>query len=110
MRDRGTLAGIRAGTWISYLADYRANSIIFDLDLGRSFWDERLSIDAAFLYARTKDAGAGGMDVLRAQFRNEPGQGAMEGAFAERAIKLAQAHPPVFTRHPPETLIRRHLP
>src|SRR5581483_5533537 len=59
LRDRGSLAGIRAGTWISYIADYRANSIIFDLDIGRSFWDEKLSIDAAFLYARTKDAGAG---------------------------------------------------
>jgi hypothetical protein len=59
LRDRGTLAGIRAGLWLSYIADYRANSIVFDFDIGRSFWSEKLSVDATFLYARTKDAGAG---------------------------------------------------
>jgi hypothetical protein len=58
VRDRGSLAGIRLGAWLSYLADYRARSIIFDLDFGRSFWDEKLSLDLTFLYARTKDAGA----------------------------------------------------
>ncbi len=61
LRDRGTFKAIRAGAWLSYLADFRANSIIFDLDFGRSFFDERLSIDAAFLYSRTKDQGAGSL-------------------------------------------------
>jgi hypothetical protein len=58
-RDRGRLAGLRLGMWLSYLADYRGRSIIWDLDVGRSFWDEKLSIDIAFLYSRTRDAGAG---------------------------------------------------
>jgi len=58
-RDRGSLAGLRLGTWLTYLADYRGRSIIWNLDFGRSFWDEKLSVDIAFLYARTRDAGAG---------------------------------------------------
>ena len=56
VRDRGSLAGIRMGLWFTYLADYRSKSSIFGIDLGRSFYDERLSFDLSFLYASTNDA------------------------------------------------------
>ena len=56
LRDRGSLAGIRMGLWFTYLADYRSKSSIFGLDLGRSFYDDRLSFDLSFLYAATSDA------------------------------------------------------
>jgi hypothetical protein len=55
MRDRGSLAGLRLGLWFTYLADYRSHSSIFGFDFGRSFLDERLSIDLSFLYAGTTD-------------------------------------------------------
>jgi len=58
VRDRGSLAGIRAGLWGEYIADYRAKNVIFGIDLGRSFLDERLSFDLAFLYSDTRDSGA----------------------------------------------------
>lgn len=58
VRDRGSLAGIRAGLWGTYLADYRARSVLFGIDLGRSFFDDRLSIDLSFLYADTRDLSA----------------------------------------------------
>lgn len=58
LHDRGTLAGFREGLWAMYLSDYRASSILAGFDLGRSFYDERLSIDLAFLYAKTKDTEA----------------------------------------------------
>ncbi|HEX8950202.1 MAG TPA: hypothetical protein VF945_00080, partial [Polyangia bacterium] len=56
LRERGSLAGIRAGLWFTYLSDYRSQSSIFGIDLGRSFYDERLSFDLSFVYAGTKDA------------------------------------------------------
>ncbi|HWE27413.1 MAG TPA: hypothetical protein VHB97_05390 [Polyangia bacterium] len=56
LRDRGSLAGIRFGLWFTYLSDYRSKSSIFGFDFGRSFFDERLSIDLSFLYANTNDA------------------------------------------------------
>jgi hypothetical protein len=58
VRDRGSLAGIRAGLWGEYLSDYRSRSFILGVELGRSFLDERLSIDLAFLYASTNDLSA----------------------------------------------------
>ncbi len=58
LRDRGSLAGIRAGLWGEYIADYRAKSFIFGVDLGRSFYDERLGFDLSFLYADTRDLSA----------------------------------------------------
>jgi hypothetical protein len=55
LRDRGSLAGIRAGLWGMYLADYRSHSFLLGIDLGRSFLDERLSFDLSFVYAGTND-------------------------------------------------------
>jgi hypothetical protein len=56
-RDLGTLKGLRAGLWYTYLADYRASSHILGVDLGRGFLDERLTLDFHFLYAKTTDYG-----------------------------------------------------
>src|SRR5207248_394762 len=53
LRDRGSLAAIRFGLWFTYLSDYRSKSSIFGFDFGRSFLDDRLSIDLSFLYAGT---------------------------------------------------------
>ncbi|HEY2746396.1 MAG TPA: hypothetical protein VGL86_17310 [Polyangia bacterium] len=58
VRDRGSIAGIRAGLWGEYIDDYRAKNFIFGFDLGRGFFDDRLNIDLAFLYADTRDAEA----------------------------------------------------
>jgi hypothetical protein len=43
------------GLWGEYIADYRSKSFILGLEFGRSFLDERLSIDLGFLYADTRD-------------------------------------------------------
>jgi hypothetical protein len=59
VRDRGSLAGVRIGAWYTYLGDYRARSHVAALELGRSFLDELLTADVSFLYASTRDAGAG---------------------------------------------------
>jgi hypothetical protein len=58
LRDRGTLWSLRAALWGMYLSDYQARNILVGVELGRSFLDERLSIDLAFLYAKTNDNGA----------------------------------------------------
>ena len=58
MRDRGSLAGVRLGLWGMYLNDYRSRSLLFGLDFGRSFLDERLSFDLSFVYAGTNDTSA----------------------------------------------------
>ncbi|MCU1281595.1 MAG: hypothetical protein JWM53_5141, partial [bacterium] len=55
VRDRGSLAGIRAGLWAMYLSDYRSRSALVGVDLGRSFLDERLTFDLSFVYAGTND-------------------------------------------------------
>jgi hypothetical protein len=62
-RDLGTLRGVRAGLWYTYLADYRSTSHILGFDLGRSFLDERLTLDWHFLYAKTTDYAAGQKDT-----------------------------------------------
>ena len=54
-RDRGSLAGLRMGLWGSYISDYRSRNLILGLELGRSFLDDRLSVDLSFLYADTRD-------------------------------------------------------
>ena len=59
IRDRGSLKGIRAGLWYTLLDDFRSSSHILGVELGRSFLDERLSLDLSFLYARTRDQSAG---------------------------------------------------
>ncbi|HEX4461281.1 MAG TPA: hypothetical protein VIA18_25045 [Polyangia bacterium] len=59
VHDRGSLAGLREGLWAMYLSDYRASSLLVGVDLGRSFWDEKLTIDFSFLYAKTKDDDSG---------------------------------------------------
>ncbi len=55
VRDRGSVAGIRAGLWTEYIADFRAKNFIFGIDLGRGFLDDRLNFDLSFLYADTRD-------------------------------------------------------
>jgi hypothetical protein len=59
LRDRGSLAGLRFNLWASYISDYRARNIIASFEMGRSWFDERLSLDLVFLYAKTDDAAAG---------------------------------------------------
>jgi hypothetical protein len=56
LRDRGSLAGIRAGLWGMLLSDYRSTSFLFGLDFGRSWLDDRLTVDLSFLYSSTRDA------------------------------------------------------
>jgi hypothetical protein len=68
LRDRGSLKGIRFGVWFTYLGDFRSNSEIVGVELGRSFLDERLTFDLQFLFAHTKDAGAGGMCPVNGSF------------------------------------------
>jgi len=63
VRDRGSLKGVRLGLWFTYLGDFRSRSYILGFELGRSFFDERLTFDLNFLYANTSDAGAGGTCV-----------------------------------------------
>jgi hypothetical protein len=58
-RDLGTLWGIRAGLWYTLLDDFRSSSHVLGIELGRSFYDDRLGIDLSFLYARTRDQSAG---------------------------------------------------
>jgi hypothetical protein len=60
LRDRGSLAGLRLGLWATYIADYRAKNFIAAFEFGRSWFEERLSIDLSFLYAKTNDQLAGG--------------------------------------------------
>jgi hypothetical protein len=65
VRDRGSLAGLRFNLWASYIGDYRTRNIVAALELGRSWFDERLSLDLVFLYAKTDDSQAGlGMNGL----------------------------------------------
>jgi hypothetical protein len=59
LRDRGGLWGLRPGLWAMYLSDYRAQDLILGVTLGRSFWDERLTIDLSFLYASVTDSQVG---------------------------------------------------
>ncbi|MGZ3407579.1 MAG: hypothetical protein ACXVAN_14115, partial [Polyangia bacterium] len=58
IRDRGSLAGIRAGLWSTYLSDYRSRSVLVGVDLGRGFLDDRLNFDLSFVYAGTNDTSA----------------------------------------------------
>src|SRR5207249_5890728 len=55
VRDRGSVKGIRAGIAYTFIGDYRARNHILQIDLGRSFLDERLTVDVMFLYANTRD-------------------------------------------------------
>jgi hypothetical protein len=59
VRDRGSIRGIRAGVWYTFIGDYRARNHILEFELGRSFLDERLTVDAMFLYANTRDDAVG---------------------------------------------------
>lgn len=59
IRDLGSLKGLREGLWYTYLADYRSLSYIVGFELGRNFWNDRLTADINFLYARTTDVSAG---------------------------------------------------
>jgi hypothetical protein len=59
VRDRGSLAGLRFNLWASYIGDYRTRNIVASFEMGRSWFDERLSLDLVFLYAKTDDALAG---------------------------------------------------
>ena len=55
LRERGSLAGLRFGLWLTYLSDYRSKSTIFGFNMGRAFLDDRLDFELAFLYANTAD-------------------------------------------------------
>jgi hypothetical protein len=57
IRDGGSLRGVRMGLSYLYLDDYRAQSHVLNVELGRSFLDERLTVDFNFLYAKTRDKG-----------------------------------------------------
>ncbi len=59
VRDRGSLKGIRAALWYTYISDNRARNHVFSIELGRSFLNERLSADVMFLYAATRDSQVG---------------------------------------------------
>jgi hypothetical protein len=59
VRERGSLKGIRVALWYMYLLDYRAASHVLSLEAGRSFLDEKLSVDFLFMYANTRDSQAG---------------------------------------------------
>jgi hypothetical protein len=59
VRDRGSLAGLRFNLWASYIGDYRARNIVAAFEVGRSWFDERLSLDLVFLYAKTDESQAG---------------------------------------------------
>lgn len=58
-RDRGSLAGLRLGLWGTYLSAFRAKSYIAALEVGRSFFADRLSLDARAVYSHTVDGQAG---------------------------------------------------
>ena len=53
------LADLRAAVALAYIADYRAYTTLVTFDLGRDFWDERLSLDAQLEWERIHDGGAG---------------------------------------------------
>ena len=64
IRDRGSLKGLRAGLWYTFLNDYRSGSYVLGVELGRSFLDERLTFDLGFLYARTIDQASGPLGTM----------------------------------------------
>jgi hypothetical protein len=96
-RDRGSLAGLRLNLWASYISDYRSRQIIAALELGRSWFEERLAIDLAFLYAKTNDTLAGaGMngapptcDVTSIVTLNAGCYGSRDGAEYEAGLTLS---------------------
>ncbi|MSP62972.1 MAG: hypothetical protein EXR72_22080 [Myxococcales bacterium] len=57
-RSDGDLAGLRLGAAFTEITDYRAETQLVALDLGRDFWKERLSFDFAFVWAHNRDAAA----------------------------------------------------
>ena len=59
LRDRGSLKGIRASLWYTFISDYRARNHILSFEMGRSFLDDRLSVDGSFMYANTRDSQVG---------------------------------------------------
>jgi hypothetical protein len=59
VRDSGSLRGVRLGLWYTYLSQFRSTHYILGAELGRSFFDERFTFDLTFLYAKSRDAGAG---------------------------------------------------
>lgn len=63
VRDNGSLYGVRAGLSYTALFDFRAQSHILMLGLGRDLWRERLSLDLSYNLALTSDAGAGNTDT-----------------------------------------------
>lgn len=58
IRDLGSIWGLRPALWGMVIADYRTKGAIMGLELGRSFADDRLSVDLSFLYANTVDQNA----------------------------------------------------
>ena len=58
-RSAGDLAGLRIGAWFSEITDFRSETRLAGVELGRDFLSERLTIDASFLWEGVRDAGAG---------------------------------------------------
>lgn len=59
LRDTGSIAGIRAGLSYSGIFDYRATNHVISLDIGREFWNERISATLSYVAAITRDKLAG---------------------------------------------------
>lgn len=63
LRDSGSLAGLRAGLSYTALFDYRADSHVVQVSVGRDLWGERVGVDLSYNLALTRDAGTGATDT-----------------------------------------------
>jgi hypothetical protein len=92
LRDGGSLKGLRMGVSYIYLDDYRAASHVVSFELGRSFLDERLTLDLNVLYARTRDKGISTMPCNTFAAPLELNcYGMRDGASYETALTLTGA-------------------
>jgi hypothetical protein len=58
-RDDGDLVGLRLAASASEITDFRAETQVGMVDVGRDFLDERLAIDLGGIAEHNRDAGAG---------------------------------------------------
>jgi hypothetical protein len=59
LRDRGSLAGMRALLSYTFLSDYRALDHVVKGALGRDLFKQRLGVDLEYVFVLVRDAGAG---------------------------------------------------
>lgn len=87
LREGGTFGGVRAGLSYTALLNFRANNHVIALDLGRDFWNERLSLDLNYVAALTTDAGAGAAAAAQAagQAVCKPDTPYLVGCFGQRS-------------------------